>query len=271
MRNVISLIVLIFLSMPHAGLADGTVSLAEYRLSHGPVTVKGVKENLSGLTFNPRTGTIFGIINNPTVIVEMDVRGVVKRTIALKGFNDTEGIAWIEGDRFAVLEERRRKLIIVHIGATTASLNYSGKEAHIIDRAPAENKGPEGLCYDAGRKRFYSVKEKRPFKLYEIAIDKGRADIKKPWDIEKAGLKVSDLSGIYYNQKTGSLLILSDESKCVVETTHDGKVLSRLSLKAGDSGLRETLPQPEGIVMDDDGNIYVCSEPNKLYVFSPAR
>ena len=80
---------------------------------------------------------------------------------------------------------------------------------------------------------------------------------------------MSDLAGIYYDTKTGHLLILSDESKCVVECTVDGKkMVSRMFLKEGSAGLTRTLKQPEGITMDDSGNLYICSEPNVLSVFS---
>ena len=79
---------------------------------------------------------------------------------------------------------------------------------------------------------------------------------------------MSDVSDIFYDDRTGHLLVLSDESKSVVECTVEGKEISRLSLKAGSAGLKDTIGQPEGITMDDEGNLFICSEPNVLYCFS---
>ncbi|QKD42322.1 hypothetical protein HF896_01260 [Alicycliphilus denitrificans] len=62
--------------------------------------LRGVEKNLSGLTFNNGTGTLFASTNSPAQIVELSVEGEVLRIIRVSGAQDTEGIAHVEGGRF---------------------------------------------------------------------------------------------------------------------------------------------------------------------------
>lgn len=254
-----------------AGDSRESVELDKYKLVLGPKTIKGIDDDASGLAYNSSTKTLLVAVNKPTVLVELDLKGNFKRKIRLKGFNDTEGVCWIDKDKYAVLEERRRNLVIVEIGSRTKAVDYTRTSRFLIEPTSAGNLGIEGVAYDPKGKRFFIVKEKSPRKIYEVKLPTagGKAVITHPWDIEKKMFGMTDLAGIYYDVKTGHLLILSDESKCVVECTADGKkMISRLSLKTGSAGMTSTPGQPEGITMDDAGNLYICSEPNVLYVFS---
>jgi uncharacterized protein YjiK len=75
------------------------------------------------------------------------------------------------------------------------------------------------------------------------------------------------LSASYFSSASGDLLILSDESKRLVEVRQDNIIDGSLELTAGSAGLQADVQQAEGIVVDGKGNVYVCSEPNLLYVF----
>ena len=251
---------------------EASVGLNEYKLVLGPKVIKGVDDDASGLTFNSETKTLFVAINGAPMLVELDLQGDFKRTIRLKSFEDTEGVCWISGDKYAVIEERRRNLVVMDISKEAESVDYETALTFLIEPVAAGNLGIEGLTRDPKGQRFFIVKEKNPRKIYEVKIpaEQGaKAIITTPWDIEKAAFGMTDLAGIHYDTKTGHLLILSDESKCVVECTVDGKkMVSRLFLKEGSAGLTRTLQQPEGITMDDSGNLYICSEPNVLYVFA---
>ena len=86
-----------------------------------------------------------------------------------------------------------------------------------------------------------------------------------------AGLFVRDLSDLEYDKRTGHLLALSDESKLLLELGLDGKPISTLSLKKGQHGLTRSVPQAEGVAMDDKGTVYVVSEPNLFYRFEKLK
>jgi uncharacterized protein YjiK len=78
---------------------------------------------------------------------------------------------------------------------------------------------------------------------------------------------VRDLSSLQYDERSGHLLALSDESRLILELDVDGRPLSTMSLSKGRHGLQKTVPQAEGIAVDDDGTLYIVSEPNLFYVF----
>ena len=70
-----------------------------------------------------------------------------------------------------------------------------------------------------------------------------------------------------YNSKKERLLILSHESACVVEADKYGIEKSRLSLKGGQAGLKQTVIKAEGVSLDKRGTLYIVGEPNQLFVF----
>ena len=82
-----------------------------------------------------------------------------------------------------------------------------------------------------------------------------------------AGMFVRDLSSLQYDESSGHLLALSDESRLILELDVDGRPLSTMSLSKWRQGLQKNVPQAEGIAMDDDGTMYLVSEPNLFYVF----
>ena len=82
-----------------------------------------------------------------------------------------------------------------------------------------------------------------------------------------ARLFVRDLSSLQFDERTGHLLALSDESKLLLELNLEGRPISVLSLEKGRHGLKKSVPQAEGVAMDEDGTVYVVSEPNLFYVF----
>ncbi len=248
-----------------SGLLDG------YRLVLGPVEVASVKQDLSGITYSAQTDTLFAIKIKPTVIVELDKAGNVIRVIDLDGFGDTEGVAWVDGDRFAILEERRRTLVLVNIGSDTTVINRSDTDPVLIDAIKSYNRGPEGLGYDPTGSRFFIVKEKQPQQLYQVLFPTGLDGsyvVSTPWSIGDSLAGMIDLTGVYYDNGTGHLLVLSQESSRLVEFSMDGTEITHLSFQAGHAGLTETITQAEGVSMDADGNLYICSEPNLFYVFS---
>ncbi len=246
--------------------------LRGYRMIKGPIFIKGVYADASGLTYCPDTKSLFMVINGTCEIVEMDLNGKVKRKITTKGFSDLEGITYVGKGYFCVVEEGRATLCYLPIDPAARTVPASTAQVAKIEKEFLGNVGLEGLTVDPVTSTFYIVKEKFPKRIYQVTV-KGwnplAMDVKIPWSLSKRLPETGDVSGVYYHPASRHLLVLSDEGKEVIEMTRDeGKVLYRLPLVRGRSGVLATVPQPEGITMDEQGRLYICSEPNMLYIFA---
>lgn len=258
---------------PGAAPAPPSFDLSAYTLERGPIALS-VPDNCSGLAFCPLSRTIFVAVNKPPLLLEIGLDGKTRRKIELAGFDDTEDVAWVKGNTLAVIEERRRNLCRFDLGGGARAVAYAKAEKWLVDPVDADNVGLEGLAWDPADGCFFVVKEKTPRAIYRVSVPGAKtreAEIATPWDIEQRSLSCDDLSGVCYHPATGHLLILSDESKCVVEATVDGREIGRLSLRSGSAGLPADIRQPEGITVDDRGKLYICSEPNQLYVFARGK
>lgn len=255
-----------------SGSRSGTVSLdiSGYRLAAGPISMKKIKGNASGLTFNPDTGTLFVVVNDPAKIVEVNRDGKALRSVDLVGFKDTEGIAHVGAGRFVVAEEERRTLCLFELDATTRVVRYADSRRLQIGAPARENSGLEGVAYDPISQRLLTVKEKDPRRLLIVTGWTEATLAMNEWDIMN-GIDVTDCSGLYFDPATGHLLILSDESRAVVQVDRDGRVMGRLPLGKKDHGLKAKIPKAEGVAMDDRRDLWICSEPDLLYRYSTSH
>jgi uncharacterized protein YjiK len=245
------------------------IGLEEYSLTLPPIPVAGINKNLSGLTFNPDTGTLFGVLNSPPAIVEFTRHGEFLRHIKLESFEDTEAISYLGDGRFAVAEERRRMVSLLQVDKSTEIIRYSDGMRFLVDPEGAgNNKGLEGMTYDPQSRMLLVVKERSPRRTYFVPLPTSAIEMPRVfsgWDSDAIGLR--DLTGMQFHPETETLLIASDESKEVVETTLSGEVVSRLRLRSGYGGLSDDIEQAEGVTVDDQGTLYIVSEPNILYVY----
>lgn len=249
--------------------------LPDYRVVVEARPLAGL-DDLSGLTFDASRGTLFSITNARPEVIELSTDGEVLRRIPLAGFGDPEAIEYLSPGRFVITDERDQRLVVVRIDERTTQLDAAHAEQLSLGLGLNGNKGFEGLAYDARTQRLFVAKERDPLRIYEIAgFPHGNPG--KPMAVRlrddperDARLFVRDLSSLSFDTQRGHLLALSDESRLLLELDIDGRPLSSLSLLAGRHGLRETVPQAEGVTTDDAGNLYIISEPNLFYVFRKA-
>ena len=181
--------------------------------------------------------------------------------------NDIEGITYLGNKRFALIEESTSSIYFISIKPETNSIN-SKNTAVMKLNIPPDNTGLEGIAYDHENKCLYVVKEKNPKQIMRIYIGSEKVDT--PWDLEK--INIDDVSDICFDPRSKHLLILSHESKCIVECTTDGKELARLSLRKGQSNLKREFKKPEGIAIDPKTRkVFTCGEKDEFYIFGPKK
>lgn len=253
--------------------------LPDYEVAVEALPLPGV-ENVSALTYDPDRKTLFTVTNQNPELIELSLDGVMLRRIPLSGFGDVEAVEYIDRNRYVISDERRQRIYKVRIDDSTERLEAADSRYLTIGIGRSGNRGFEGLAWDAGGQRLFVAKEK-PVRIYEVrgflAMDPAAGNpsaagsapaIEISDDPQRdRRLFVRDLSSLQYHPGSGHLLALSHESKLIVELDTAGRPISTLSLVRGRHGLKESVPQAEGVAMDTAGTLYLVSEPNLFYVF----
>lgn len=232
----------------------GLVGKANH-LSHvrPPISIPLIGQNLSGVTWSRATGTLFAVTNSPQVIHELSPTGKVLRSIALEGFSDTEDITHIEGDTFALIEERRGLIRRVRITDETVSIRAEESPSIDLGSRHEDNKGFESLFFDPATRTLLTMRELPPYELVSVPLDTAG----EPGTIlrEPLELSVDDVAALG-RDAAGDLWILSEASSCLIRLDANGRELHRANI------VSRTLPcEPEGLAFGENGDIFVVGEP----------
>jgi uncharacterized protein YjiK len=266
-----------------------------------PDGVSLLAQEASTVTYDWDTDTLFVVGDGGTSVVQVSKTGALidSMTLAPGGspqgteFYDTEGVTYVGGGKFVLVEERYRQ----------ANL-FTYVAGHTLQRSDAQtvklgttigNIGLEGVTWDPKTGNFIFVKEKEPEGLFITGIDwaAGTATNGSPTTDESVNLfdpsllNTLDFSDLYALSNLPSLagdptydqlLVLSQESGQVVQVDRAGNVKHRLTLVA-DPGDTISVPDMtiEGITMDRQGILYLANEDGggdinhpQLWVYAPS-
>lgn len=258
--------------------------LSEYRLNQderaASIWLPGYKATLQGkplaglendeasdLAYNPVTGTLFTVTGKKPMLVELSRQGDVLRRINLKGFANPEGVAVLENGNIAITDERRRNLTIFELNPLSHELNLVDGNPFDLGFPESGNKGFEGLAWDPAQNRLLLGKERDPISMYSLDSNGNQLLSSALQPLPGYGLGLRNLSALSVDPRTGHILVLSAQSNLLLELDEKGQPLSFISLLGGMNGLHKSIPRAEGVAMDEDGTIYMVSEPNLFYVF----
>jgi len=239
-------------------------------------SVSGVPNDLSGVSYNEDSGTLFGVRNGTPEIYEMDLDGNVIRKITLNNFEDTEGIVYLGNNKYAVAEERRRRIVVVTIpnGNSNITIQYPGSLSRIqLTGTGTGNIGLEGLAYDKVNDILYAGKEINNMAIYTLENPLSKLGTSfSPLQLfnlqnlssnypPSGGTGFSDLAGLSFTDR-GTFLALSHEAEHIVEIhPYTGAVVSNIDI----TGFN--MSQPEGVTYISPNEIIIVGEPNQ-FVFA---
>ena len=258
--------------LPFSWPGAPTLHLKKYSVLRDKIEIKGIQRNLSGITYNWDTDSLFAVIDEPPEILELSCQGVVLRRIRTRGLEDLEGICYLGQNRFAVVEERRRNVVFFKVHSTAVIVEGADLKMFPMP-GEYDNHGFEGIAGDIDSGALYITNEHSPRRIIKISgIDFETINFKDVrvadlWETEPSNLGLRDFAGLHLDAATGHLLVLSDESQLLAEITTRGIRVGTLDLERGDTGLSADIPKPEGVTMDRKGTIFIASEPNLLYTF----
>jgi uncharacterized protein YjiK len=243
-------------------------TLADYTQQLYNASLTGVIDGLSGATYNEITGTLLLIRNvsgGGGHSYEYSADGNLIRTITQTGFQDTEAIAWMYGNTYAIAEEndfQRITICTIAPGATTLNRTDSGNVTWTTPVGSLRNLGIESLCYDAGRNRLYYLIEKPSagtWNIWSMNPETGVSTVLCDLNasIFSAGL-ATDLTDMVHDRATDTLLLLSHESSKIIRIDRSGNLLEQ-------RGFTTAITQAEALTLTADRRrVFVGGEPKQF-------
>lgn len=250
-----------------AAQRNASIWLPDYRVVIDGKPLAGLeKDEASDLSYDASTKTLYSVMGKNPFLVQLSLTGDVLRKIPLIGWGNPEGVAVLGNGLIAIVDEREHMLSMVTVSPDTDKLSINDFPKYDLGPSADQNKAFEGVAWDARNQRLL-LGEERPPALFSWKSD-GSAMLKgdkQKWVNDN--LIMRNLSALHVDQKTGHLVALSAESHLLLELDDQGDAVSFMALVRGLNGLDHTIPRAEGVTMDDDGTLYVVSEPNLFYSF----
>lgn len=218
-------------------------------------------------------GTLFFVGDEGTGVVEISLTGQTLSSMSFSGGTnlgwpttssnrDSEGLTYLGNGVLVVAEERLQDAFRFNYVAG-GSVNLANAPSASISNDTLGNFGLEGLSYDPRNGSFVSVKQAAPQAVLggTLNFTTGASTMGALFDPALLGVAslsdvqtLSPVTALAGTDGDDNLLILSLDSRRLLEVTRSGQVLSSLNL----TGI--TSQAIEGVTVDDLGNLYLVAE-----------
>lgn len=244
-----------------------SIWLPDYRAVIDAKPLPGMeKDEASDLAYNPETKTLFSVMGKNPFLVELTLQGDVLRKMPLVGWSNPEAVTVMGNGLLAIVDEREHLLTIVKVDADTRELNIANFPKYDLGPSKDQNKAFEAVVWDAGNQQML-LGEERPPALFTWKSADGLTLTGDKQKLANDELDVRNLSALAIDPRTRHTLALSADSHLLLELDEKGEQVSFMTLLGGFNGLKKTIPRAEGVTMDDNGTLYMVSEPNLFYRF----
>jgi len=307
-KSVFSLIILLFLTscsnknttniiatltqLPHPKTKivhfNAKSRISEFTIKHPAVQLKEIRNNLSGITWDPYNNEYFAIQNNSAIIYRYDRHFNYLGKMKKKGRinNDTEGISFYDGSHLLVATEANVAHKVKFVLYKLDKQYYYPVQNFALPRNPnIKNKGLEGIAFrpssDKRKELIYAAQEgtgrhkNAKMRIYSFSslsdinrqkdmlhFDDDKSKVNEPFNAEIAfrGI-ITDISGMTFDPTGDTLIIVSQESsKAIQVNPSSGKVLSQLKLSGA--------PSYEGVTIGPLGELVFVSEKNWIQIYT---
>jgi uncharacterized protein YjiK len=217
----------------------------------------------SGLTFHPQRETLF-VVGDEGDIGEILLDGVPIRQKRLLNA-DFEGVTTdpatgllyiaVEGEEkilevdpgdFTILREFYIDRFFQ--GAMLLKPGGQGIEAITFVSNPEH---PEGGTFYLTNQNFDAESLEDPSIIFEVEVSLNSGSPGDAKIVQYFSIGIGDLSGLYYNQMSDSLYVISDMTDTLFEITKTGNIVNSFPLPGADQ---------EGIALDRAGQIYISQD-----------
>ena len=250
---------------------EASVWLPDYRAVIDAKLLPGMeKDEASDLAYNPQTKTLFSVMGKNPFLAELSLQGDVLRKMPLKGWSNPEGLTVMENGLMAIVDEREHVLSIVKVDANTRKLNIADFPKYDLGPSKDQNKAFEAITWDP-RNQQLLLGEERPPALFTWKSDGSQTLKGDKQKLDSDELDIRNLSALAIDPRTGHTLVLSADSHLLLELDEKGEQVSFMTLLGGFNGIKKTIPRAEGVTMDEEGTLYMVSEPNLFYRFEKQK
>jgi uncharacterized protein YjiK len=269
--------------------ATTSIDLSRYQLS-GSYAVPGLAGlglELSAVTYARDRGTLFAVGDEGMGVVELSTTGQVVSSMTFSGWtprtqhSDAEGLTYL-GNGVLVVGEERLQDAFRFTYVAGGSVNLADAPWASVGSYAYNNVGMEGISYDPVGDRFFAVKQDNPQVLWRgtLSFATGAAggtstmtevfNAASLWGLASLSdvQTLSPVDALAGTAAAGNLLVLSLDSRRLVEVSASGQLLSSLDLST-------LTTQPiEGVTVDHRGVIYLVAEQgnelnSRLIVLTP--
>lgn len=283
--NIKHLILAVATAFCATAQAADSLDLSRYQLaaSYKLDTLGGMGLEASAVTYARDRGTLFFVGDEGMGVVEISRTGQTLGSMSFSNWpsassnHDSEGLTYLGNGVLVVAEERLQDAykFTYQAGGSVALANAPS----VSFGSKVGNVGTEGISYDPRDGSFVTVKQDNPQAVLagnlSFAAGGGVSSLQALFDADaKLGLAslsdvqtLSPVDSLIGTSAADNLLILSLDSRKLIEINRSGQVLSTFDL----SGV--TTQAIEGVTIDEKGVIYLVAEdsgtPNsKLFVLT---